>query len=191
MRIFVIGDIHGTYQALRQCLDRAEFDRSVDRLIVPGDVCDVYPDVHECIDELLTLAHCDYILGNHDAWAIEWSLRGVKPRMWIKQGGEATIRSYKNGPMPQGHFDFLNASRLWIELDGKLFVHAGCDPRVPLKEQGMQKLTTDRALVDEAWQEHCAGRPMRIGHYADIFLGHTRRPRCSIRTRPCIRAAFG
>jgi len=173
MRTFVIGDIHGAHKALVQCLKRAGFDRDNDRLIVLGDVCDVYPEVKACIDELLTLPHCEHILGNHDAWAIEWSLRKVKPRLWLSQGGEATIGSYNGGPMPKAHFEFLNSSRLWIEHNGKLFVHAGFDPRVPLKEQRMQKLTTDRTLVEAAWQEHSAGGASKAGAYEDVFLGHT------------------
>ncbi len=43
-RTFVIGDIHGAYRALRQCLDRADFDYESDHLICLGDVCDGWPD---------------------------------------------------------------------------------------------------------------------------------------------------
>jgi serine/threonine protein phosphatase 1 len=173
VRTFVIGDIHGAHKALRQCWERSGFDRSSDRLIVLGDVCDVYPEVKECLAELLTLAHCDYVLGNHDVWAMEWSLRGVKPSMWLKQGGEATVCSYEDSPMPREHFEFLDRARLWIELGGKVFVHAGFDPNVPLGEQGMRTLTTDRTLVERAWQEHSSGRARKLGIYEDIFLGHT------------------
>ena len=173
MRTFVVGDIHGAHKALLQCLKRSDFDRKHDRLIVLGDVCDVYPGVKECIDELLGLAHCEHVLGNHDAWAIEWSLRGAEPAMWLKQGGDATLRAYGNGPIPKKHFDFLNTSRPWLEWEGRLFAHAGFDPRLPLNLQTMQSLTIDRALVYEAWKEHAAGRKPKVGPYKDIFLGHT------------------
>jgi serine/threonine protein phosphatase 1 len=40
MRTFVMGDIHGAHKALKQCLERAAFDRGKDVLIQLGDVAD-------------------------------------------------------------------------------------------------------------------------------------------------------
>ncbi|NJN40909.1 MAG: hypothetical protein HC811_00350 [Flammeovirgaceae bacterium] len=45
MRRFVLGDIHGAYRALRQCLERASFSYDEDLLIALGDVSDGWPDV--------------------------------------------------------------------------------------------------------------------------------------------------
>jgi len=39
-RTLVIGDIHGAYKALVQCLERSGFDKEKDTLITIGDVCD-------------------------------------------------------------------------------------------------------------------------------------------------------
>lgn len=50
-KTFVIGDIHGAYDALLQCLERSEFDYESDRLICLGDICDRRPHVKECVDE--------------------------------------------------------------------------------------------------------------------------------------------
>ncbi|MFH1385027.1 MAG: metallophosphoesterase, partial [Candidatus Omnitrophota bacterium] len=66
MKTFAIGDIHGAYKALIQCFERSKFDYKKDRLIVMGDVCDGYPDVKQCIDELLKVTRCDLVIGNHD-----------------------------------------------------------------------------------------------------------------------------
>ena len=172
-KTFVIGDIHGAYKALIQCLERSGFDRANDHLIALGDLVDVYPDVKECIDELLALPYCDHILGNHDVWAMEWSLRGVKSSTWLEQGGQATIRAYGEKAMFKNHFEFLNDSKLWLELENMLFVHAGFDPKLPIKDQRMRKLTSDRSLVEEAWRMTCAHKKFKIGPYEDIFLGHT------------------
>ena len=125
MRTFTTGDIHGAYKALIQCFDRSGFDREHDRLIVLGDVCDGYPEVKQCIDELLKVKHCDYILGNHDLWALDWALKGLTPEIWTTQGGSQTMASYNGGPMPQTHVDFLKNGKPWIEFDGMLFVHGG------------------------------------------------------------------
>ena len=94
VRTFVIGDIHGAYRALRQCLDRAVFDYDQDHLICLGDVCDGWPETKECINELLKIKNLTYILGNHDLWALEWMKTGEINSGWRMQGGDATIKSY-------------------------------------------------------------------------------------------------
>jgi serine/threonine protein phosphatase 1 len=45
MRTLVMGDIHGAYKALVQCLEKAKYDPSADTLILLGDVTDRYPDL--------------------------------------------------------------------------------------------------------------------------------------------------
>ena len=176
MKTFVIGDIHGAHRALLQCFDRSGFNRKKDRLIALGDVCDVYPEVRQCIDELITLKHCDFIIGNHDLWALDWATRGLKPAMWLEQGGDQTINSYGGGPMPREHVDFLNKAHPWLEVDGRVFVHAGFDPDRPLGSQSLRVLAWDRDLVRMAWEKEKADCGQPIGCYKEIFLGHT--PAC-------------
>ena len=48
-RTFALGDIHGNYKALKQCLERSNFDYDNDTLIFLGDVCDGWTDVYKCI----------------------------------------------------------------------------------------------------------------------------------------------
>ena len=45
-----MGDIHGAYRALRQCLQRAQFDDENDHLICLGDVCDGWPETKAVIE---------------------------------------------------------------------------------------------------------------------------------------------
>ncbi len=173
MKIFAIGDIHGAYKSLLQCLKRSRFDYQKDRLVVLGDVCDGYPEVRECIDELLKIKYCDFIIGNHDQWALDWALRGDKPKIWTSQGGDRTMASYNGGSMPQAHIDFLKSGHLWLELDGRLFVHGGFYPNILLNEQTAQTLMWDRDLLDMAWKHHKAGVNEKFGGFDDIFIGHT------------------
>ena len=96
MRTFVIGDIHGQYKALKEYLALSKFKKDNDRLICLGDVCDRGRQVKECIDELLTIPKCIYVLGNHDDWALEWAIHGnfVMSGQWIlEQDGIAGLRS--------------------------------------------------------------------------------------------------
>ncbi len=173
MKTFAIGDIHGAYKAMMQCFERSKFNYKNDRLIVMGDVCDGYPDVRQCIDELLKLKHCDLIIGNHDMWALDWALRGDKPEIWTKQGGDRTMASYNGGPMPQTHIDFLKSGHLWLEVGNKLFVHAGFVPDLPLEQNSAQVLVWDRDLLKDAWEAANYRREAQITKYDDIFIGHT------------------
>ena len=119
------------------------------------------------------LEHCDYIIGNHDLWAFDWATRGLKPAMWLEQGGDQTILSYGGGPMPREHVDFFNRAHPWLELGDRAFVHAGFDPDRSLKTQSIRVLTWDRDLVRMAWEKEQAGQGQQIGCYKEIFLGHT------------------
>lgn len=173
MKTYAIGDIHGAYKAMMQCFERSKFDYKKDRLIVMGDVCDGYPEVRQCIDELLKIKHCDLIIGNHDMWALDWALRGDKPEIWTKQGGDRTMASYDGGPMPQTHIDFLKSGHLWLEVGNKLFVHAGFVPDLPLEQNSAQVLVWDRDLLKDAWEAANYRREAQITKYDDIFIGHT------------------
>jgi serine/threonine protein phosphatase 1 len=173
LKTYAIGDIHGAYKALIQCFERSKFDYKKDRLIVMGDVCDGYPDVKQCIDELLKVKHCDLVIGNHDMWALDWALRGDKPEIWTKQGGDRTMASYNGGPMPQTHIDFLKSGHLWLEVGNKLFVHAGFVPDLPLEQNSAQVLVWDRDLLKDAWEAANYRREAQITKYDDIFIGHT------------------
>jgi serine/threonine protein phosphatase 1 len=43
-KTFVIGDIHGAYLALKQVLERSDFDYENDLLITIGDIVDGWSD---------------------------------------------------------------------------------------------------------------------------------------------------
>ena len=174
MRTFVLGDIHGAFKALLQCFERSGFDYQKDRLIVLGDVCDGYPEVKQCMDELLKVKHCDYIIGNHDLWALDWATKGIKEDLWLKQGGLNTIASYDGQGMPQAHIDLLKNAHLWVEYNNKLFVHAGFDPKKPMSKQGLQTLVWDRDLLGDAWKQYLRGEvDHRYTEFKEIYLGHT------------------
>lgn len=173
MNTFVIGDIHGAYRALLQCLDLSGFDRHKDRLIVIGDVCDGYPETRQCINELLMVRHCDLVIGNHDMWTLNWALYGVKPQIWTSQGGDRTISSYGGGPLPKEHIEFLKRGQLWIERNDQLFVHGGFNPDMSLSSHKAEVLLWDRTLLEVAWKLQLTGRERTLGRYKDIFIGHT------------------
>ena len=173
MKIFAIGDMHGTYKALLQCLQRSQFDYENDLLVVLGDICDGYPEVRECIDELLKIKHCDLAIGNHDLWALDWALKAKRPEIWTTQGGANTIRSYEGGPMPDEHIQFLKSGKLWIEIGKQVFVHGGFHPSKTLAEHSAEELVWDRELLDLAVRKSEREFDFQFGGFSDVFIGHT------------------
>lgn len=172
-KTFVIGDIHGAHKALVQCLQRAGFDYKNDHLISLGDVCDGWPETRQCIDELQKIRHLTYVMGNHDLWTIEWMQTGQTDEVWLKQGGEATIKSYESG-IPVEHIQFLDEGLPYHLQDNKLFVHAGFDPKIPLHTQGLEVFLWDRNLANlilEFHQKGFGGR--KLTTFDEVFIGHT------------------
>ena len=173
MKTFVLGDIHGAYTALMQCLERAQFDYRKDRLIVLGDVCDGWPQVKESIEELLKVRNLEYIIGNHDLWALHWARYGIAPESWLEQGGYHSFLSYKGGPVPQTHIDFLAQAHPWFVWENRLFVHGGFDWKRPLPEQDIDVLVWDRELLQSAYKKNLADPHFQFSSFPEIYVGHT------------------
>lgn len=166
-----MGDIHGGYHALRQCLTRSGFDFENDHLICLGDVCDGWPDTNACIDALLRIKKLTYILGNHDYWTLNWMLTGVIEEAWRKHS-EATIQSYIGG-VPQEHITFLKEAKYYHVKDNALFVHAGIDPQLPLHQQGPDIFLWNRSLAHTALEYHSTQVYNKLTTFDEVYIGHT------------------
>jgi serine/threonine protein phosphatase 1 len=194
MKTFVIGDIHGGYKSLMQCLSLSNFDYQDDRLIHLGDVCDGLPQTKEVINELLKIKYIVNILGNHDYWFINWIKDNEEcPTEWVMQGGQATLKSYNHRNPPQTHIDFLNDSTYYFVENNKLFVHGGVTLDVvgrftiPVEKQEKFDLIWDRELIKSAikhqydfdhgflkndYRNEVINFP-KMTTYDEVFLGHT------------------
>jgi serine/threonine protein phosphatase 1 len=170
-KTFVIGDIHGAYRAMIQCLERSSFDYEKDWLICLGDVCDGWPEVKLCIDELLKIKNLVYLMGNHDRWALEWFLCGNLPEIWFSQGGRSTIQSYQ-GKIPEEHKMFLKNAKCFHLYNNKFFVHGGFDPGQDPEKQSKKTFLWDRELVKKAF--HAAKQGVeKITVFDEVYVGHT------------------
>jgi serine/threonine protein phosphatase 1 len=172
MRTFVMGDIHGAYRALVQCLERSSFDFDNDKLIFLGDVADGWPETSQCVDHLLKIKNLVYIFGNHDFWTLEWMQTSHAEEVWLSQGGAATVKSYSKG-IPESHVKLLNESLPYFILEDKFFVHAGFDPKIPLQTQSLSTFLWDRTLAMKALNSLQKGLNEKLTAYEEIFLGHT------------------
>ena len=168
MRTLVLGDLHGGYKALLQCFDRSGFANGRDRLIFLGDAVDGWSQGPECVEELRGVRNLIYLLGNHDFWTMDWFINGAKPRMWISQGGLATMKAYRSRQWINIHSEHLKfmrkASLHFIDEENRLFVHGGIDPGLPLEKQQESTFIWDRRLFDSI-----DGVP----GFEEVFIGHT------------------
>lgn len=197
MKRFVIGDIHGNYKALLQCLERSGFDKQKDLLIQLGDVADGWHEVFECVEELLTIKNTIFIKGNHDQWLLDWIERGAHPDNWI-QGGEGTLRSYTKrlgfsyeGSMssgfrsrltyldfPSNHLEFWKKQRPYYKDDeNNLFVHGGFNRHYTLDYHVITDkhiFWWDRDLFYAAQSAQAGNQKLKFKEeFKNIFIGHT------------------
>jgi serine/threonine protein phosphatase 1 len=200
MRIFVMGDLHGAYLALRQCLDRSGFEKEEDLLIQLGDVTDRCDQVFECVEELLQLSHLIAIRGNHDYWFLQFIQSGIHLDGWW-QGGEATARSYLRqigkehlvapfgdafitsltpSDIPESHRQFFKQQQLYyIDDQDNCFVHAGFDRSLEFRGQSPETYMWDRELWNEALSFEAGrkgfikGRFRMVTRFREVFIGHT------------------
>ncbi len=201
MRTFVMGDIHGAYKALLQCLERSSFDYDNDRLIQLGDIVDGHAEVYECVEELLKLKNLVAIKGNHDDWFDNFINSDFHPCHW-NQGGKGTLISYldhagKNEKffvvgnsyktsleakdIPERHKTFFDNQRLYyVDEENRCFVHGGFDRHLPFSKQKKEDFYWSRDLWAEALHTHSHNRNIQLTpdffdvvDFKEIYIGHT------------------
>jgi serine/threonine protein phosphatase 1 len=188
MRTFVIGDIHGAYRALKQVLERANFDYDNDTLISLGDVSDGWTEVAECFEELLKIKNLKFVRGNHDQWLKDWFVRGDQPDVWRLQGGQNTILSYEKHPeLKIRHMEFLKKSPFYyVDEQVRLFVHGGIKPGVPIESHTKQELMWDRGLWELEYNGNLKADTIQNPGFKEVYVGHTSIYRFSGDKKPII-----
>ena len=168
MREFVLGDIHGAYQALKQCFDRSKFDTKSDRLIFLGDLGDRGPETFDCVEFLMEVDNLVFIKGNHDIWHYEWLKNGTTSDIWLNNGGRETIFSYEGKPK-NDHLELYEKMVGYHIQDDSLFVHAGYKANEALNKQSEDIFCWDRSLVTSV----IAGINPKIEDFKAVYVGHT------------------
>lgn len=197
MRTLVIGDIHGALKALKQCLERCNYDPKEDCLIFLGDYVDGWSESSELIEFLIKLEEEAvntpiFLMGNHDIWCKDWLNLGEKPILWTTQGGQATIDSYiRTGHLTDDrHRQFFRRCHDWYhDTDSnRLYIHGGWDYRsAPFPEgakypvnagKGSKDCHWDRSLLQGAKSASNGGRNNEnlfnaTHQFREVFIGHT------------------
>jgi serine/threonine protein phosphatase 1 len=180
MKKFVIGDIHGGYKALLQCLERSGFNNDEDQLISLGDLTDGWPESFEVVEKMMTIKNLIHTYGNHDLWSHQWLKFGGTPKIWTSQGGQATIDSYTkkenwNKKITNNHIKFFNKSVDYHIDNNRAFVHGGFCKDVSMQAQFQNILIWDRTLIEAAYMSHRRKQQPKkpYGGFDEIFIGHT------------------
>ncbi|MHD0644727.1 metallophosphoesterase [Pseudomonas aeruginosa] len=77
-KIFVVGDIHGAYDLLKEAMRAARFDQNKDLLLVVGDLLDRGPDSWR-VANFLKMPYVHAVRGNHEDFLIEMYAGEVEP----------------------------------------------------------------------------------------------------------------
>lgn len=178
MRHLAIGDIHGCFRALDTLLN-AVCPTNDDVIVALGDFVDWGPDSCGVLDRLVDLrSRCNLIAlrGNHEEMMLRSRLNPDEHAIWLRVGGDLTLRSYVDEPIPELHWDFIeHACRDFYETGSHIFVHGGLSPEVPLAEQPVYMLRW-KSFRDV--RPHCSGKVVVCGHTTQrsgqpTSLGHS------------------
>ena len=160
-RVYAVGDIHGSLdrlKALHESILRDAEDSVASRKVVVyvGDYVDRGPDCRGVINLLIEQPLPDFesvhLIGNHEHMMLRFLEDGSTARIWLMNGGDATMQSFGVDPFaqPMGaeamrealNDSLTEAERSFLEglqlshVEGDyLFVHAGIRPGVALEDQ--------------------------------------------------------
>jgi serine/threonine protein phosphatase 1 len=150
LRLYAIGDIHGSLHGLRSLVAKCERDADGQpmRFVFLGDYIDRGPDSRGVVDYVMNLqsrlaANAICLLGNHEALALLAFDNDMNARNWILNGGDTTLQSYGASSareLPAEHIAWFRSLQLAFDDGLRLFVHAGINPARPLDKQDEQDL---------------------------------------------------
>lgn len=165
-RIFVIGDIHGCFIAMKELIENQIQLSKDDKLIFLGDYIDRGPDSKKVLDYIMDLQNNDYdiitLRGNHESMFINaWYNENLISK-WILNGGSETLLSFgtdKLKNIDSKYMQFLENLKFYYELDKYIFVHAGFNDNIEnpfsdnysmlwnSREQYFNPLLNDRTII--------------------------------------------
>lgn len=196
MKTYLMGDIHGEYDKLIECLKAINFDYNNDQLIQLGDICDRGEYTFECVEELLKIKNLIAIKGNHDDCFVQGLIGGTY--LLYNQGCMETLRSYiKNcnleipllpdckvraTDIPDTHKRFWSSQiPYFIDKDNNCFVHGGFNRHHLIEETEkygeIADLWWDRDLLGAARSYSSMENntyPFKMkNNFKEVFIGHT------------------
>lgn len=172
MALFAIGDIHGCNQTFNALLDKFDFSKQ-DELVLIGDYIDRGPDSKGVLDTILKKRQQGYTIyclrGNHEQIFLDaFTSISFTLQQFYRAGGKATLDSFGVKSVHEidpYYLDFINSLPHFLEIGRFIFVHGGLnfEEANPLNDQ-------DAMLWERFWHSQINYRWLgdRI-----IIHGHT------------------
>ena len=85
-RDYIVGDLHGCFDALKDSMEDIAFDQNVDRMFSVGDLADRGKQNMACL-RLIKEPWFHAVIGNHEVFMMESILDGADPTAWVMNGG--------------------------------------------------------------------------------------------------------
>jgi bis(5'-nucleosyl)-tetraphosphatase (symmetrical) len=124
MATYFIGDVQGCYESLMGLLEKISYNAQRDTLCFCGDLVNRGPASLEVLDFVLTTSNIQFVLGNHDIYALYYLLGGP----YI--GKDHTLDALISSPRKNKFIDLLLNAELMLYKPGHYsVVHAGIVPQ--------------------------------------------------------------
>lgn len=179
LRVYAIGDIHGRADLLDRLHAAIEDDLATAPektvIVYLGDYVDRGPDSHGVIERLIRPRFAGVetvaLVGNHEDMLLQFLDAPYGASLWLSNGGDATLGSYKVkvpasfdellltqrallGAMPRHHKQFLSTLPVQVQYGDYLFVHAGIKPGLPLDRQSREQMIWIRDVFLDSETDH-------------------------------------
>ncbi len=190
-RLLLISDIHGEIELFERLLTDVGYDSTNDQLILLGDYVDRGTNSKKVLDKVIELkSQGAFVLkGNHEDMMIK-ALTTEEERTWKnwvnRNGGRKTLESYgfKTNEFVvtdevefskpelisetlENHLNFIQNLDHFIELEEYIFVHAGVDPNLSIKETDPYTLMWIR---EDFHKKYTGEKTVVFGHTPTKYL---------------------
>lgn len=145
-RRWVIPDIHGNVNTLKQLIENVIQLTKEDSLYFLGDYIDRGSDGKSVIDYIMSIQDqrydVHYLIGNHEEFCIRsYELdqhrcfgKSSIHKDWIRYGAKATLTSFgvkRPRNIDEKYIEWMRKGEYFIELDKFILVHAGLNFNIP------------------------------------------------------------
>ena len=137
---WVIPDIHGCVDTLKQLIENGIQPTKEDSIFFLGDYIDRGPDGKGVIDYIMSFQNegydIQYLIGNHEYYCMN-AYENDKHRLftkssihkeWERYGAKTTLKSFgvkRPRDIDEKYIEWMRKGKFFIELDDFILVHAG------------------------------------------------------------------
>ena len=186
MSTFVVGDVHGRREQLRQLIGSLPRDAGRDTLVLLGDLIDRGEDIPGAVADVLALkrespeGRVVVLRGNHEQMLLDFLDEGAPLWLHPAVGSRHTFGQYTTlkltdelrswweearrrlrDALPPEHLEFFRSLPLFHEDEHALYVHAGLDGERHPSETDARHLLWSR---NPDFYKHYYGKPCVFGH---------------------------